>query len=795
MSGPAVRGLEGIRVLDLADQSAAFAGRILADLGAEVILVEPPVGGPTRHLRPFLDRVSGPERSCVHQYFGANKRSVIVDIEDVAGRETFLSLVATADVVLETARPGHWDALGLGPDVLASARPDLIQISVTPFGIDTEWADRLGNDLIAGAAGGLVGISGEPRGTPVQGGANPSYCMASLTAASAATIAITHRDANGEGAHISVSLQEATVTAVTQTNSPSNWTWFNRIPRRPGLSSALECADGGFVGHLVRPDGFAGFLKWLDDVGIEHDMTIQDAHWAVVGSPRKGNPVMKATFDLAAALTRDEFAAGALEADIVCLPVLGFDDMLGYEQYRVNEQFSTIDQPSVGKEIGFVRSPMDVGQEHTAIRPAPTLGQHSDTILGSLARPTPAEPRRSTSPGAALDGIRVVDFGWVLAAPLGGRIFASFGAEVIRVESSTKLDSMRRQVGPDGMPDPNLGGLFNSVNAGKKSLTVDLRRAEGLELVLDLVGTADVVVNNFRPGALERMGLGYDRLRQFNDEIILLNMPGAHPIGPWAVRPSMGNILMAASGFNMLTGFPDEKPRGIGVAYPDFTGPHFMVAAVLSALRRRRKGHGGQELTVTQLSGVISMLGVEWMQFADRGEQPARRANRDPNHCPQGVYAAAGEDQWVAIAVGSDEQWQELCSIIGAGHLAQHSFAERRVIEDDIDRLIEEWTFGVDKWRIGDVLQARGIAAAPVEDLSDTYDRDPQLGDHYQIVHQPSAPDVDIPIDAEPARWIGADHRLTRSPELGEHNHEIVVDLLGRSQAHYEALVESGVLS
>jgi len=257
----------------------------------------------------------------------------------------------------------------------------------------------------------------------------------------------------------------------------------------------------------------------------------------------------------------------------------------------------------------------------------------------------------------------------------------------------------------------------------------------------------------------------------------------------------MGNILMAASGFNMLTGFPDEKPRGIGVAYPDFTGPHFMVAAVLSALRRRRKGDGGQELTVTQLSGVISMLGVEWMQFADRGEQPARRANRDPNHCPQGVYAAAGEDQWVAIAVGSDEQWQELCSIIGAGHLAQHSFAERRVIEDDIDRLIEEWTFGVDKWRIGDVLQASGIAAAPVEDLSDTYDRDPQLGDHYQIVHQPSAPDVDIPIDAEPARWIGADHRLTRSPELGEHNHEIVVDLLGRSQAHYEALVESGVLS
>ena len=189
------------------------------------------------------------------------------------------------------------------------------------------------------------------------------------------------------------------------------------------------------------------------------------------------------------------------------------------------------------------------------------------------------------------------------------------------------------------------------------------------------------------------------------------------------------------------------------------------------------------------------MLGVEWMQFADTGEQPARRANRDPNHCPQGVYAAAGDDQWVAIAVGSDEQWAELCSVIDAGHLAEHTFAERRLVEDDIDRLIDAWSFGIDKWKIADLLQARGIAAAPVEDVSDTVDRDPQLRSHYQMVRQPSAPDVDIPIDSEPARWVGADHRLTRSPELGEHNHEVVVDMLGRSEAEYEALIASSVLS
>ena len=789
-------GLVGLRVLDLADHSAVFAGRILADLGAEVILVEPSGGGPTRQLRPFLDGVAAEERSCVHQYFGANKKSVVLDVETADGKDKFLRLVATADIVLDTASPGRLDALGLGFDALTAARPGLIQISVTPFGLDVPWSDRKANDLVAGAAGGLVWVSGEPRGTPVQGGANPSYCMASLTAASAATIAVTHRDATGEGAHVDIALQEATVTAVTQTSAASTWAWFERIPRRPGLSSALECADGGFVGHLVRPEGFSGFLAWLDRVGIEHDMTIDDAHHAIVGKPAKDNPVVKATFDLAARLTRDEFAKGALEADIVCLPVLGFDDMGATEQYIVNDQFRTVTHSGIDRELGFARSAVDTSDDHIAIRRAPMLGEHTEEILSSL-EPVPVRSPTgvSTKPGCALEGLRVVDFGWVLAAPLGGRILASFGAEVVRVESSNKPDSMRRQLGPDGTYDPNLGGLFNSVNAGKKSLTVDLKSEEGLGLVKELIASADIVINNFRPGALARMGLGYDVLRELKDDIVLLNLPGAHPKGPWAVRPSMGNILMASSGFNMLTGFPHHKPRGIGVAYPDFTSPHLLTATILAAIRQRNRGGGGQELTLTQLSGVIAMLGVEWMQFIDSGVQPARKANRDPNFCPHGVYSAAGDDEWVALAVASDSEWEALCEIIGASGLAEHSFAERRVVEDEIDRLIDEWTFGHDKWEIADRLQAAGIAAAPVEHLRDTYEHDPQLRNHYQHVEQPSAPGVEIPIDGEPARWVGAVHTLTRSPELGEHNHEVVVGILGRSEDDYARLSDDGVLT
>ncbi len=820
--------LAGVRVLDLANRSAALAGRILADLGADVILVEPPGGGSIRADEPFLDDVAGPERGFAHLYLNANKRSVVLDLgHDGSGtggddedRQRFLALAATADVVIDTEPPGRLDALGLDHDSLRAVSPGLIQISVTPFGLDSPWRDRTANDLVAGATGGLIWLSGEPRSTPVEGGANPSYAMASLAAASAATIAMTARRrgaANGRpslGAHIDISLQEATVMAVMQTATPSQWTWHGRIPRRPGLSNALRCADGGHVGFLARPDRFDAFLAWCDRVGIDHGMTSDDWEWSLLNAPRKDNPVAAATLALAAALSRDEFAAGALEADLVCLPVLGFDDLATHEQYVVNEQFLTVHHDGLGRDLGFVRSPVDAMADGVTIAPAPTVGQHQQLVTDIDALPRPEAPavtparavpavREDSDPSTALAGIRVVDLGWVLAAPIGTRILASFGAEVIRVESANKPDSMRSQPGPDGKPDADLGGLFNSVNAGKKSLAVNLADPRGLDILKELIATSDVVVNNFRPGAMDRMGLGFDELRARKPDIVSLNLPGAHRKGPWAVRSSMGNILMAASGFNMLTGFDGERPRGMGIAYPDFTSPHLLTATILAALHHRDLTGAGQELHLTQLTGMISLLGAEWMAYAATGEQPPRRANRDPNHCPHGIYPALSsehsDDEWVAIAVAGDGQWQALCELLGKPELATDerfaSHRQRKANEDALDVIVRGWTSGLDKWSCATACQDAGIAAGPVEHLADTHDRDPQLQHHYQVVQQPTAPAVDIPIDREPARWRGVQHRLTRSPGMGEHNEHIVRDLLGYTDDEYIQLVLEDVLS
>jgi crotonobetainyl-CoA:carnitine CoA-transferase CaiB-like acyl-CoA transferase len=805
------RALAGVRVLELTDRSAALAGRVLADLGAEVILVEPPGGAPVRHEAPFLNGEADFERAFAHLYLNTNKRSVVLDLDSPDGRERFLDLVASADVLLETQLPGRFDGLGLDHGTLRTANPRLVQCSVTPFGLFTPWRHRKANDLVAGAAGGLIQVSGEPDGIPMQGGAHPSYTMAGLAAASAITIALHQRDlgtGNGSGVHIDLSLQEATALAVMQTAWPAQWAWQRHIPARPGLSAALACRDGKYVSLLVRPDRFRGFLAWADEAGVPHTMTPDDWPLARLDAPRRHNPVPELTLRLAAALTRDEFVAGALKADIICLPVLDFPDLEREPQYQLNDQFFEIDHEVLGARLGYVRSPVDAIADGVAFRRAPCLGE-DQALLESL----PARARRASTgmptaaasppPSTALAGLRVVDFGWVLAAPIGTRLLASFGAEVIRVESSGRPDSMRGQAGPDGKPHPDLGGLFNSVNAGKKSFTVDLGKPEGIALVKELIASADIVVNNFRPGVMARLGLGFEALCAIKPDVILLNLPGAHRTGPWARHPSTGNILMAASGFNMLTGFPEERPRGIGVAYPDFTSPHLLVATILAAVRQRRASGTGQELHLTQLSSLLALLGCEWMDYQASGQQPPRNANRSPNHCPHGIFPAAREadtglDAWVAIAVAGDAEWAAMCRVMERADLAADprfaSHAARKANEDSLDTVVRAWTHTRDKWAIADLLQGAGVAAAPVEHLRDMLERDPQMPDHYQAVRQPEAPHVDIVIDREAARWVGHELVLERAPILGEHNLYVMQELLGRSDAEFARLIVEDVL-
>jgi benzylsuccinate CoA-transferase BbsF subunit len=429
------------------------------------------------------------------------------------------------------------------------------------------------------------------------------------------------------------------------------------------------------------------------------------------------------------------------------------------------------------------------------VRPAPGLGEH--TALKDWGAPARHEDGPATAdPSKPLAGIRVVDFTWVLAGPFGTRVLANFGAEVIRVESHARPDSTRTGV-PKGATSLDAGYLFNDANAGKKSFTVDLSKAEGRDLVMRLISTADVVTNNYRPGALERMGFGYEELRKINPAVILVSLPGCGSRGPWAERGTLGGVLMAASGLNDISGFEGRPPYGIATAFPDFTSPYLLASSVLAALHERRRTGQGQEIEVNQLAATVGLLGAEWMRFqAERGLQ--RNGNRNPNLCPHGVYRCAGDDSWVAISVDGDAQWQALARLVGAEADPRfETHVGRKTCEDELDELVQAWTSTRDKWEVAGLLQKHGIAAAPVETLAELIERDPQLGHrrHYRTIRQPSEPDFELTVDGEAIHLDGKAPDVERAPMMGEHNEYVLRQLLGLTEAEVNELIVAGVVN
>ena len=831
--------LTGIRVLDLADEPAAFAGRLLADLGADVVRVEHPSGGRLRQLAPFLDDEPGVERGYHHLYHNANKRSVTLDISEPKGRRQLRRLAATSDVLIETGAPGALESLGLGYAELSALRPGLVYASVTPYGQEGPWRGRPGSDLTAAASSGLLFVAGQTGDPPTLAGGDQSYKMASIVAVSGIMVALYGRrnDPSERGRHLDISVQEAASIAACQTANANLFTWRGETPQRPGMTRGVfRCSDGGWVTLNVVEGSFPAFMEWLKESGIETDL---DERLDAAGLA--GLILMPEVLELAGRLaerhTRQEFLARALSMDMLSLPVHDFPDLARSEQMRAAGQFFEVWDEPLGRALDFSRSAVDVFERPTVISRAPTLGEHNFLLRemeepGSVSIPVfpsgqEGEPPSQSSPGSAgeevrasslprqmptslteseqlsrpfpyLKGVRVVDLCWILAGPLGTKVLADFGAEVIKIETNAHPLMRRVGVRPDGAPGPNVDPLFNGANTGKLSVSLDLRTERGKGLVRALVARADVVTNNFRPGAMDRMELGYESLREVNPGIIFLSVPGCGHTGPWARVRTLGNMIMAASGINSITGFPGRPPSGMGVAYPDFTTPFLMATTILAALLERDRTGEGQELNLSQLSSTVPLVGLEWMRFMASGRAPARRRNRDPNHCPHGVYPARGDDQWCAIAVREDAEWAALCATMGRRELASAprfaTLESRKSNEEEVDALVSGWTRERDKWETAELLGSLGIAAAPVEDLHDTLLVDPYMREHYQHVQQPSDPDVDIVIDREAIRFVGEGRDLTRAPMMGEHNGYVLGELLGLSQDEIDRLVEEGVV-
>ena len=404
----------------------------------------------------------------------------------------------------------------------------------------------------------------------------------------------------------------------------------------------------------------------------------------------------------------------------------------------------------------------------------------------------PAQP-------GVLSGYRVLDFGWVLAGALPGMVLADMGAEVIKVETRQRLDYMRlgRPIVGD-QPDPEQNPMFHNVNRGKLSVTLNVAEPDAVELVQRLVARCDVVIENFSPGVMDRLGLGYEVLRAIKSDIIMASISSTGQEGPLrdlrAYAPSIGSL----SGLDSTMGYEGGGPLGLKHAFGDICGALHAVFAIASALFHRSRTGQGQYIDVSMLRATVVTQGVGLMERALTGRSLQPRGNYDPTMAPYGNYPCAGDDTWVSIAVGSEVEWQSLVQAMGspswAGDDRFGSQYRRQRHRRELDALVSQWTIQHEPDAATELLQSHGVAAAPVLGAEERLF-------HPHFMERGLYSDTEHPaLGAEPVfnlMWnlSKSPSRVRRhAPLLGEHNREVLCGYLGLGEAELTELEERRVV-
>ena len=399
-----------------------------------------------------------------------------------------------------------------------------------------------------------------------------------------------------------------------------------------------------------------------------------------------------------------------------------------------------------------------------------------------------------------LDGIRVADFCWAWAGPYGALQLAHLGADVIRIESAKRLCPSRLiPPWPDNESGVNRAGYFNQYNQGKRSLTLDLKAPEAIDIAKTLVSKSDIVMNNFASGVMEKLGVGYDVLRRIKPDIIMVSLPGYGTSGPEKDFVSYGPPQVAQSGLSALTGYVGGPPMMAGFSYGDPNGGVHATFAVMAALLHREKTGQGQYIDLSQWEAAIMLLPEALMDYSMNGTQPERMGNRDPHMAPHGVFRSKGDDRWVSLSVRDEAEWQRLCEVMGQPELSSDtrfaSLAARKENEAALEEIVTAWTQERTADEATQALQNAGIPAYPALDAIDMVNS-PHVGarDYFVELEHP---------EVGTRRHMGIPWTMSRTPCeirrpapcLGQDTDAVLTDIVGLSQDEIAALREKDILT
>ncbi|HEY6598726.1 MAG TPA: CoA transferase, partial [Pseudomonadales bacterium] len=692
--------LAGVRVLDLCrggDTGGLLAGQILADLGAEVIQAQ------TSAQRDVGRTTDGDESTTVDWHWRAYTRGKQVLDADLDAA-TIAVLLERADVLIEDLPHNAAARLRVAPQVVAERYPHVVHASITPFGQTGPKAHYAASDLTLAAASGFLFASGAAGEPPLRISIPQAHAHAGADAAVAILIALRARAAGGRGQHIDVAAQHSFTLALlgrgldAAINQP-------RVERVSGYAMlgtvrvrTIYPARDGWV--LVSPaiaPPVAAFMRRLMNWAVEDglcDAAFVERDWGALGMQLLLGSVAAAEWEavdavvaaLFATRTKAQVMAEAAARKLLIAPVLHVGELLDSPHFEQRGYVQQGSRRHIGPFARFSRSPLQL---------AATSGGVDVATLRD--RWQPRVHATGNDSAAPLAGLKVLDLFWVVAGPGATRMLADYGATVVHVESRNRLD-MLRGVPPyiDGVPGPERTPGFHSTNANKLNLSLDLASTEGRAVLADLIRWADVFGESFSPGVVERMGFGYDAVRALNPRIIMISSCLMGQSGPWRDYAGFGNMAGAVCGFYQLAGQPDAPPVGSFGPYTDFMGVRYNALAILGALAHRDRTGEGQFIDMAQAEAALHFVAPAVSAYLDAGIVPVAHGNRDATMAPHGVYPARGVDRWVAIAVRTDAQWQQL-----ARHAELHEFAAdpalatfdgRKRAEHRIDAVLGAWT-------------------------------------------------------------------------------------------------------
>jgi crotonobetainyl-CoA:carnitine CoA-transferase CaiB-like acyl-CoA transferase len=826
MTAPARQALAGVRVLEIGGGIAGpYGARLLGDLGADVLKIEPPgTGDPMRGAAPFADPVDGVSRSVLFEYLNWGKRSVELDVADAGRRTELAELVGWADIVVVSLSPAASRENELTAEALLGWNPRAVITFVSSFGHSGPYRDWSATDLVLQAMGGVMQISGTAERPPIKPGLRQSLYCAGINAAYTSLAGYVAARRSGSGVAVDLSIHEIMASQLVM-NQPY-YAFVGAIQGRrsatqdPFSGEPIPTADGYMSLQSTTLTPVARFAE------LFHDDRFAAGKFATEAA-RGEHAVELAELlaeHLARAASRDVFeAAGALGllAGFVqsAAQLLTCPQLEARSAWRVDPDL-TADGTPIRLPARFAE--LSVTPIHAAGL-APALG--ADNSFSPPPR-SAGPPDVTASDGGPADqagplsGMLVLDLSTVFAVPYIGGLLSDLGAEVVKVEAPTRLDQSRSSFGASFDNQPagdywNKAATFQGLNRGKRSVVLDLSVPAGRAALVDLIGQADVLLDNFTPQVMRKWGLTYDALAEINPRLIMLSNTGYGSTGPWASFKAQGTTLEATMGLTSVTGYPDGGPAKAGQSYPDFLACWTGLLAVLAAVVSRDATGAGQwiDLGMYQLGATVIPEAVIDSQAAGL-EQP-RLGDRDRDAVLSGLFSTAEPGRLVAVSAVSldqlrslDDSVPDLAAVLSSrGAAADEATDEAKGgaadaaaggAADAVRGLLADWIAGLRVAEVCARLQSLGVAAGPVMDARDLL-LDPHLIERGFYEWVDFGEPVGLrPLIGRPFRWSSASSTVAiagRAPRFGEHNEYVLTKLAGLDRETYEQLQATRVVT